>query len=122
MNAPRPHFFDAENARLLCQASTEAYSSHTIADAATDTALSIINCPLSMDVIVAFRGTADLRNWLTDLDCQLVPVLNFRVHRGFYEAMQAVESDLEACLAQAQAQAARLWVTGHSLGGALAKL
>ena len=66
------------------------------------------------------RGTADLRNWLTDLDCKLVPVLNFRVHRGFYEAMQAVEADLDASLGQAQEM--RLWVTGHSLGGALAKL
>jgi hypothetical protein len=120
MNSPLPHFFDAENARLLCQASAAAYSSNTIADVATDTALSIINCPLSMDTIVAFRGTADLRNWLTDLDCRLVPVLNFRVHRGFYEAMQAVELDLDAGLGQAPES--RLWVTGHSLGGALAKL
>jgi hypothetical protein len=120
MNAPRPHFFDPENARLLCQASVEAYSSHTIADAATDTAVSIIHCPLSMDTIVAFRGTADLRNWLTDLDCELVPVLNFRVHRGFYQALQAVELDLDASLGAAQET--RLWVTGHSLGGALAKL
>jgi len=120
MNSPLPHFFDAENARLLCQASAAAYSSNTIADVATDTALSIIHCPLSFDTIVAFRGTADLRNWLTDLDCELVPVLNFRVHRGFYEAMQAVEADLDASLGGAQKT--RLWVTGHSLGGALAKL
>jgi triacylglycerol lipase len=69
---------------------------------------------------VAFRGTADLRNWLTDLDCELIRVLNFRVHRGFYEAMQAVELDLDASLNEAQET--RLWVTGHSLGGALAKL
>ena len=82
--------------------------------------MSIEQDPSSGDVIVAFRGTADLRNWLTDLDCELVTVLNFRVHRGFYQALQAVESALDSRLGAARP--ARLWVTGHSLGGALAKL
>jgi pimeloyl-ACP methyl ester carboxylesterase len=134
MNPPQPNNFDPANARELCAASAEAYETTVAADLsaeasakmeqtgiwsdATDTHVLITR--RDHDLSVAFRGTADPRNWLTDLDCELTRVGSCRVHRGFYEAMKAVESDLLARLGEAQG--ARLWVTGHSLGGALAML
>lgn len=125
MNAPVPHTFDLENARELCALSAAAYQKPSDAGHAVqlredaDTHV-LIDRRSPGEIIVAFRGTADAGNWLTDLDCGLIPVLNFRVHRGFYEAMQAVELDLDASLHAGESR--RLWVTGHSLGGALAKL
>jgi len=134
MNPPQPNQFDPANARELCAASAEAYDMSVTSDLpaeaspkveqtgirsdATDTHVRITRH--GSDLSVAFRGTADLRNWLTDLDCELTRVGSCRVHRGFYAAMKAVEPDLTASLAPAQD--ARLWVTGHSLGGALAML
>jgi triacylglycerol lipase len=134
MNSPQPNNFDPANARALCAASAEAYKKAiavdhsaeasmdveqtTILSDATDTHVLITR--RDRDVIVAFRGTADLRNWLTDLDCELTRVGSCRVHRGFYQAMKAVEPDLSVHLAEARG--ARVWVTGHSLGGALAML
>jgi hypothetical protein len=135
MNSPQPNIFDPANARELCTASAEAYetaratvpSASASANAAGQTSLwsdatdtHVLITRSGADVIIAFRGTADLRNWLTDLDCELIRVGSCRVHRGFYEAMKSVESDLMAKLSEARG--ARLWVTGHSLGGALAML
>lgn len=124
MNSPIPHVFDPVNARELCALSAEAYQSPATTDPSVawceEADTHVLIDRRERDLIVAFRGTADLRNWLTDLDCPLLRVLNFRVHRGFFQAMQSVELDLDASLAEGHAT--RLWVTGHSLGGALAKL
>jgi triacylglycerol lipase len=136
MNTPLPHQFDSANARTLCLLSAQAYQPPASAEESvlwnqeTDTHVllsrhSALPPPEgggdgARDRLIAFRGTADLRNWLTDLDCELVRVGKFRVHRGFLESMEAVESDLDGLLAGENP--ARLWLTGHSLGGALAKL
>jgi hypothetical protein len=126
MNNPSRDQYDPANAAALCRASAAAYQTCdegvTIRDIETDTIaqLSIINSQLSTDLIIAFRGTADLRNVLTDLDCELIRVGDFRVHRGFHAAIEAVEFDLDGSLGLKGE--ARLWVTRHSLGGALAKL
>jgi hypothetical protein len=122
MNAPRPDIFDPGNAAVLCAFSAAAYApaaeGATIDDNATDTR--VVLTRRDDNLIIAFRGTADLRNWLTDLDYELTRAGNFRVHRGFHEAVSAVQSDVSAKLGDARET--RLWVTGHSLGGALAML
>lgn len=85
-------------------------------------------------IVVAFRGSASLKDWFTDLD--LMPVDG--VHRGFQWALDAVWPQLDALVEEykgkprAFADVARgspppqpapgVWIAGHSLGGALANL
>ena len=74
-------------------------------------------------LVLAFRGTErSLRDWKTDLKAKLVPARDElkpgRIHQGFQESYYAVEALIEQQLAQFPGEP--LYVTGHSLGGALA--
>jgi triacylglycerol lipase len=135
LNATVPEQFDSGNARLLALASAAAYCPNPglgpqplgeplcLESAATSTRVLIWRC--GEHIVAAFRGTVDLRNWLTDLDCEFAPENGCRVHAGFAEALESVrEKTLEGICQMAQACQARpkLWLTGHSLGGALAML
>lgn len=82
--------------------------------------------------IIAFRGTEpiNLASWLTDADVitQDVPASwNARgeVHRGFLANLEAVWDDVEDQLGRTPEGAApveAIYITGHSLGGAMAVL
>ena len=74
-------------------------------------------------LVLAFRGTEKkLSDWKTDLKAELVPARDQnkigRIHKGFQEAYYSVESSIEAQLERFHD--CPLYVTGHSLGGALA--
>ena len=76
-------------------------------------------------IIVAFRGTVDIQNWIANLDAQQINYPGCSgclIHEGFYDAFQTVEGyvrkQVEALAAQYRDS--KIYVTGFSLGGALA--
>lgn len=71
-------------------------------------------------VVVAFRGTDDPKDWITDLEFNQVPVPWCRaakVAKGFLEALPCMDT-----LARIVPDDTRVLYTGHSLGAALATL
>jgi hypothetical protein len=73
-------------------------------------------------VVVAFRGTDDAVDWLTNFDILFVRLGAGFVHRGFHRSTAAMVSRaVEAAKAQGAANKL-IWITGHSLGGAMALL
>jgi hypothetical protein len=78
-------------------------------------------------LICAFRGSANLQNFATNLRLSLVPLQGHpsaRVHEGFQEAAQGLWALLEPELVRIDAMGRnrRAVFTGHSLGGATAQL
>jgi predicted lipase len=79
------------------------------------------------EVIVAFRGSADIPNWITNFEFVPIPyedVTDAFVHEGFYLAYKSVQDTLRSSVKALLEEHtdASVVVTGHSLGGALAVL
>lgn len=102
-------------------------------------------CVLEHDLLIAFRGTKELRDFLTDLLVKTSPLHDFsgeaeikgvEVHEGFRRALEAIwspdtkehrESTLQSEetireFLKEYGTGKRIWLTGHSLGGALATI
>ncbi|CBZ29304.1 putative lipase [Leishmania mexicana MHOM/GT/2001/U1103] len=80
-------------------------------------------------IVVAFRGTYNTANWLQNLDFIFMTYPHpdcgkCKVHRGFYTAYASLRTQMiqDVLLLHARYPLYTLFVTGHSLGGAIAML
>lgn len=119
--------FDPANARECAAASAEAYSSRpTVSCLETDTQAIVLEA--ANYVVVAFRGTSNVRDFVTDarfFRSLLLEQANgdrCEVHTGFLAAYESIIADLTAHLREIVVMNRPVFVTGHSLGGALAIL
>jgi hypothetical protein len=83
---------------------------------------SMIGYVMSIDdvTVIVFRGTDDARDWIASLNRFTVDTPHGKAHRGFYDAYQRLKPQIIAILRQNDEK--HVWITGHSLGGALAVL
>lgn len=75
--------------------------------------------------ILAFRGTEkNFKDIKTDVMAQLLTVeykgSTIQIHKGYLEQFNALRVEIEAALNREEVKHAPLFITGHSLGGALA--
>ncbi len=73
-------------------------------------------------ILIAFRGTESIEDWLTDLKTRLLMTKRGKVHQGFKEGLDYVWNDIRDLIYKYDNGRRTIWLTGHSLGGALATL
>ena len=78
-------------------------------------------------IIVSFRGSSNIQNWIVHLSANMVSYpkcSSCKVHAGFYASWNLIKSTIMSQLQSLTAlyRNAPIYLTGHSLGGALASL
>ena len=73
-------------------------------------------------VLVSFRGTESLGDWLGNINIFSENKDYGQVHQGFLNAYEVIHKELEQYLITEKNKQKKIWFTGHSLGGALASI
>lgn len=71
-------------------------------------------------VVIGFRGTKAPADWLTDATIIGRQVSDGKIHRGFYHVVDAIYKEVFDEAVRQGAKSKTVWITGHSLGGAMA--
>ena len=71
-------------------------------------------------VVIAFRGTQSIADILTDIKVFGTKVDGGTVHQGFWAAVESVYDLATTGAEKHGAKSKKVWITGHSLGGAMA--
>ena len=131
----KTQMFNGANAEMLGKAASLAYADDaTIVKTAQSWNMSLVRSFSLKETqayiigddntwILAFRGTEPkkIKDWITDFDAKQIGGPTGKVHEGFFVALSYIWSDLWNILKEERGFRS-LWVTGHSLGGALATL
>ncbi len=128
MIAQTSNEFIPANARFLCRCAAQTYGDITAQDGWTATVLidtghllvAVFRC--ETDVAIAVRGTKNLPNVLADMDCILKRDGDWKVHEGFSNSVDLVEQAVANVILAEAFGPRRIWLTGHSLGGAMVHL
>lgn len=79
-------------------------------------------------LVIAFRGSQQPKDWVNDFDGwhTVIPYGNFesdiRVHQGFLKCYKSVRDEILCYIEAKKDKIKNIYVTGHSLGGALSLL
>lgn len=73
-------------------------------------------------IVLAFRGARNVSNFMTGVNVRLMPAYGGNVHQGFARAWATMRDAISTLLDRWQTDHRLLWLTGHSMGGALATL
>ncbi len=76
------------------------------------------------DVIVGFTGSESANDWLSNFQASYDPgpMRGCKAHEGFQDALYPIVMQLTDAVQELRDNKQRVWLTGHSLGGALCLL
>lgn len=111
-------------ALALAQAAADAYDSHADGiQIGTGLCHCVIRRTADGEIIVAWRGTENLSQWLSNAEVGKARFNNLRVHAGFSATVGDLLRDVDDAIEEVrQSVHDQVWTCGHSRGGAHALL
>lgn len=97
----------------------------TFCDSETDAQAFVCTCPSQGFAVLAFRGTElNLKDIKADIKARLKSVEHngktVQIHSGYFRQFESLRQKIVEVLASGDVRNLQLFITGHSLGGALA--